>query len=215
MLLSLSRRFSLLRNSQGDLPPWEDLKTKFADQRARGAPHQISEEEEDMLLDTLGKLRNKSDTESTRSQSESPNKGFMARRYNNLFSASSNFRDNNYIRSVTSQRSTQSITDSTKSNSTYSESLRPVTPEESSIISSVQSSPVPSKSTSEQGSPISMAEYRLAKALGPNGIKRASLALQQAMKEIEEEVEEEILMPRRPASRMNHDTVRPIPLFSF
>lgn len=209
ILPDLSRRFSLLRISSGDQLSWEDLKSKFADQRARGARHQISEEEEDMLLDTLGRIRplSNSDKDDQGSQSDSPSKGSVSRRgYNNLFGASSRFRDYNYIRSVTTQRSAQSI--SSKTGSSYTESLRPMTPEDSMMASSIQSTPNSSKAPSEQTSPLSVAEHQLSKVLGPNGVKRASLALQQAIKEMEEEVEEEIVMPRRPVSRMtdNKDT---------
>ena len=40
---SLTRRFSVLRNSSGDPIGVDDLKHKFAEQRARGAEHQVTE----------------------------------------------------------------------------------------------------------------------------------------------------------------------------
>ena len=54
---SLTRRFSVLRNSSGDPIGVDDLKHKFAEQRARGAEHQVTEEEEDMILEALGRIR--------------------------------------------------------------------------------------------------------------------------------------------------------------
>jgi hypothetical protein len=48
----LTRRFTLLRSYNGDPIGPEDLKTKSAEQRARGAPNQVSEEE-GMILKAL------------------------------------------------------------------------------------------------------------------------------------------------------------------
>ncbi|KIJ30301.1 hypothetical protein M422DRAFT_71022 [Sphaerobolus stellatus SS14] len=57
ILPSLSRRFTLLRDSNGDPVSIEDVRTKFAEQRAKGADNHITEEEEDMIVEELGKLR--------------------------------------------------------------------------------------------------------------------------------------------------------------
>lgn len=59
ILPDLTRRFTLLRSSSGDPLTLDDLRFKFAEQRARGVPNQISEEEEDMILETLGRMRTK------------------------------------------------------------------------------------------------------------------------------------------------------------
>ncbi|KAL1748097.1 hypothetical protein HDZ31DRAFT_30346 [Schizophyllum fasciatum] len=53
ILPDLSRRFTLLRESIDA----EELRTRFAEQRARGAEFQVSPEEEDMILETLGRIR--------------------------------------------------------------------------------------------------------------------------------------------------------------
>ncbi|KAL5511529.1 hypothetical protein ACEPAH_4746 [Sanghuangporus vaninii] len=53
----LARRFTLLRASSGTPYSLDDLRNRFAEQRAKGADNQISEEEEDMLLDMLSKIR--------------------------------------------------------------------------------------------------------------------------------------------------------------
>lgn len=57
------------------------------------------------------------------------------------------------------------------------------------------SSPSPSPSPTH-GLSITDAEYRLQKRLGPVVLKRASIAIEQAIKEIEDEVEDEIVLPR-------------------
>lgn len=54
---SLSKRFTLLRASNGNTLNLENLRTRFAEQRAKGAENQISQEEEDMLLDMLSRMR--------------------------------------------------------------------------------------------------------------------------------------------------------------
>lgn len=45
---------------------------------------------------------------------------------------------------------------------------------------------------------MSAAEYRISKTLGPSILKRASLALEEAIKEFEDEADDEIVMPRSP-----------------
>lgn len=69
ILPDLTRRFTLLRSSSGDPLTLDDLRSKFAEQRARGVPNQISEEEEDMILETLGRMRTKNAAPSTTSSS--------------------------------------------------------------------------------------------------------------------------------------------------
>lgn len=65
ILPDLTRRFTLLRSPSGDPLTLDDLRSKFAEQRARGVPNQISEEEEDMILETLGRMRTKNAAPST------------------------------------------------------------------------------------------------------------------------------------------------------
>ncbi|KAI6103551.1 hypothetical protein F5141DRAFT_1189864 [Pisolithus sp. B1] len=62
ILPELVRRFTLLRTPTGDPVSLEDLKQRFAAQRARGGPNQISETEEDMFLEKLGRMHSKSTT---------------------------------------------------------------------------------------------------------------------------------------------------------
>lgn len=244
-LHSLSRRFTLLRSSSGDPVTLEDLRSRFAEQRARGAENQISEEEEDMILETLGRIRSRNTAErseesiegvdqsssterqsvmstGTASSSLSPSVtsspgGRSTKRYSNNLFGSGRFRDYTYMRSVASTQSrngssralsitpTESSLSMRGNTSSTAESLRPVTPDGSMLSSSVQSSP--NEKTSVRSAPfvppipygepsLSAAEYRLSKTLGPSVLKRASLALEEAIKEIEEEAEDEIVMPR-------------------
>ncbi|KAG1754462.1 hypothetical protein EDB19DRAFT_1844377 [Suillus lakei] len=70
ILPDLTRRFTLLRSSSGDPLTLDDLRSKFAEQRACGVPNQISEEEEDMILETLGRMRTKNAAPGTTSNSQ-------------------------------------------------------------------------------------------------------------------------------------------------
>lgn len=233
--LSLSRRFSLLR-SAGDPLLLDQLRSRLADQRTRGAENQITEEEEEMFLDTLERIRPKNaqntsqDTadegetarnsiksSSSSSVSSSPSARSTKRYSNNLF-GSGRLRDYTYLKSgraSTSSAHNTSLTPTEASEKTMSlSSVRPVTPDGSSSPSSVQSSPnekgpiraVPSPIGEQQFQAITAAEYRLHKTLGPSVLKRASMALDEAIREIEDEVEDEILLPRSvPAPRGSPD----------
>ncbi|TFK27392.1 hypothetical protein FA15DRAFT_666475 [Coprinopsis marcescibilis] len=261
ILPDLSRRFSLLRTPTGDPVTVDDLRTKFAEHRAKGSQHTISEEEEEMLLSTLSRLRVKATGTSTPERSQesingnesvfgedeegsnssatikltkggssvtsSPSSSRSTKRYSNNLFGSGRLRDHSYLRSVarTSAASNSSkslsLTPSEGSSSTQrgttssiEDSLRPSTPPGATTDDSVQSS---SASVDDQGSTrsstlqpidpaqvISMAEYRLQKSLGPAGLKRASLALESAIQEIEDDVEEEIVMPRSTPIPRNH-----------
>lgn len=63
----------------------------------------------------------------------------------------------------------------------------------------------PRRATSPLDHPTSVAEYRLSKALGPSALKRASMAVQQAIQELEEEADDEIVLPRFSNVRKNGD----------
>ena len=235
-IVSLSRRFSLLR-SAGDPSLLDHLRSRLADQRIRGAENQITEEEEEMFLETLERIRprNASSTSNdsinqgetgarnaiksttTSSLSSSPSLRSTKRYSNNLF-GSGRLRDYTHLKSTSSRGSTGSsstrtisLTPTEASEKTVSlSSIRPVTPDAASnTSSSVQSSSnetgdpiyfapvVPSAPYSEQQfQVITAAEYRLQKTLGSSVLKRASMALDEAIREIEDEVEDEILLPR-------------------
>ncbi|KAF8162952.1 hypothetical protein B0H34DRAFT_672070 [Crassisporium funariophilum] len=238
ILPDLSRRFSLLR-STGDPVLLDQLRTRLADQRARGAENQITEEEEDMFLETLERIRSRTTTTPDRSQenvmegaegapdsvrsagtssvTSSPSSRSTKRYSNNLF-GSGRLRDYTYLKSVASSRGSSSSTRTVSLTPTEASTrnlsisgMRPVTPDGSITSSSVQSSPnekhpirsapliPPAPYGDHQLQAISAAEYRLQKTLGPSVLKRASMALDEAIKEImEDEVEDEILLPRSP-----------------
>jgi serine/arginine repetitive matrix protein 2 len=156
------------------------------------------------------------------SSSSSPSSRSTKRYSNNLF-GSGRLRDYTYLKtgrgSVSSSARTTSMTPTEATEKTFSlSSFRPVTPDGGSNSSSVQSSPnekgpirsTPSSPSSpigeQQFQAITAAEYRLHKTLGPSVLKRASMALDEAIREIEDEVEDEILLPRSvPASRGSLD----------
>ncbi|KAF8843621.1 hypothetical protein BDN67DRAFT_964101 [Paxillus ammoniavirescens] len=73
ILPQLTRRFTLLRTSSGDPISLDDLKLKFAEQRARGAPNQITEAEEDMILEKFGRIRSKNVASTSQPNRDDPN----------------------------------------------------------------------------------------------------------------------------------------------
>ncbi|KAJ7273564.1 hypothetical protein B0H12DRAFT_1090007 [Mycena haematopus] len=229
ILTDLSRRFTLLGAASRESLSVDALRSRLADQRTRGAENQISEEEEDMIIETLGLRQTvRSDAEdeyssvSARSAVSlgSSNASISSKRYSNNLFGSGRFRDYSYMRSV-SQAKTASMrtSDSSRAHTaSYADSMRPVTPD-------ANASPSPSPSSSPEalavrsaplippapfgGQPLSVAEYRLSKTLGPSVLRRASLALEEAIKAIEEEAEDEIVMPRSPpVPRGSLDTQR-------
>ncbi|KAF8652683.1 hypothetical protein AX16_004188 [Volvariella volvacea WC 439] len=128
---SLSRRFSLLRPASGEPAASEEYKGRFAEQRARGAESQITEEEEDMIFATIGRFRSRNavtpassdniseGNNSTRqsvlssttvtssvapSTTSSTPSGRSTKRYSNNLFGSGKFRDYTYLRSVAKQQ---------------------------------------------------------------------------------------------------------------
>ncbi|EPQ58417.1 hypothetical protein GLOTRDRAFT_137137 [Gloeophyllum trabeum ATCC 11539] len=273
ILPDLTRRFSLLRTSSGNPLSLDELRSRIAEHRARGAENQLTEEQEDMILETL-RLRIKYGSSSTRdanssadsmaeassdlgdgrqsmrstttmnsgsvqySPSSPHSSGRPGKRYSNNIFGSSRLRDYGYRRSVSSQRSIGSgrsavsatATDTSGSGnissgwrgegqgSLYSDSLRPVTPENrgtASASTSVTSSPnektplarsvtlnpgtsTEESSASSQGSTAS--ERRPSRAFSPVELVHMSIALEDVIREMEEEAEDEIVMPRTPVA---------------
>lgn len=243
----------------------DDLRSKFAEQRAKGAEHTISEEEEDMLLETLGKWRGRNsgshsttdhsadssftatttsdggNTEESGSNSSTTVKlsgkgsGSTAtssssqskpKRYSNNLFGSGRLRDYTYLRSTVTSTSktspggsskpdsvTQSEDSTTNSRfpntSSFTDSLASSSPP-TGVDESVMSVNIANDQGSEQSASssanegVSAAEYRLQKGLGPMGLMKASVALENVIKEIEDEVEEEIVMPRSTPIPRNH-----------
>ncbi|KAL6307923.1 hypothetical protein BKA93DRAFT_766564 [Sparassis latifolia] len=271
ILPDLTRRFSVLRTTSGTPIGIDDLKTKFAEQRARGSEHQLSEEEEDMILEALGRLHVRSatarnsggeegsgsqtDGQSARSSSTATSplrnapsvsslssaKGSnVSRRMSNNLFGSGKFRDQAYIRnanqtrrsgatralSVTPSESSMSMSTLASSRagqniSVYSDnqSLRPTTPEGSTYSPSTSAPSSPNKDqTVDQHSPgrstavdprpdYTALGKRLSKTLSPEGLRRASLALDEVIKELEEEGDDEIVMERSPIAHVPSSTL--------
>ncbi|KAF7322856.1 hypothetical protein HMN09_00065000 [Mycena chlorophos] len=195
ILTDLSRRFTLLSATSTESSSVDVLKSRLANQRARGAENQITEEEEDMIIDTLGLRAKPSADEFSSSRTGS------SKRYSNNLFGSGRFRDYSYLRSVQSKASSIRTVDSSRSQTASHDSLGPSDTNDTSVSSSTQEAltvrsaplipPAP-----YGGQPLSVAEYRLSKSMGASALRRASLALEEAIKSIEEEAEDEIVMPR-------------------
>jgi hypothetical protein len=226
---SLSRRFTLLRAASGDPVSLDDLKSKLADQRARGAENHLSEEEADMFLQTLGRIRSKPSTSSTSGDStHGPSRESLrstetttssvtstsasSKRYSNNMFGSGKFRDHTYLRSVAKDRagkggaSKRSTANSSTSGRMYKSSDTPI-PEESTDheLSAHDSDTTPFASGVE--SSATELEQGIVKTFKPGHIKRASNALDEVIREFEEKVDgdgdgdgdDKILIPRSPA----------------
>lgn len=160
-------------------------------------------------------IRNSVRSTGTATSSVTSSPGRSTKRYSNNLFGSGRLRDYTYLKSVTSSKGsgasmrTVSLTPTENSARELSNTnLRPVTPDGNTPSSSVQSSPnekgsmhsapfVPPTPFSDSAiQAISAAESRLQKTLGPSVLKRASMAIEQAIKEIEDEVDDEILLPR-------------------
>ncbi|KAG8217895.1 hypothetical protein J3R82DRAFT_6061 [Butyriboletus roseoflavus] len=250
ILPELTRRFTFLRTSSGNPVSLVDLRLKFAEQRARGAPNQITVAEEDMILQTLGRIRSRhtastsqgdintsivsetgaeSDYNLERSSHLSSNTASTTypassitssprstKRYSNNLFSSGRLRDYGYLRaisqkahrsavSITHTESSQSLREETSLNSI--ESLRPTTPDgggSASPSSSPNDKTPVARTTSLISSNEDLPQSSVDNGSGLRISKRASAALAQVIKELEEEAEDEIVMPRTA-----HPTPRP------
>jgi serine/arginine repetitive matrix protein 2 len=220
----------VLRSPTGEPVTVRDLKSKFAQQRARGAQNQITEEEEAMLLETLGRMRSRTSALSGKSQdsadesaeqhsvkststmnsviqatlTSSPS-GRSTKRYSNNLFGSGRLRDYSYFRNAgaglgrTRSARAASITPTETSISiqevaSLSDSVQPVTSDNSSIQSSID------YTTPNLLSPFAIPEEDVVQPPSTTDsslIKRASMALADAIKELEE-TEDEVVMPRLP-----------------
>ena len=239
---SLTRRFTLLRSEDGEPVGVEHLKARFAEQRARGALNQVSEEEESMILEALGRMRIKaaaaehqddlfsdsgfSPRQSSTNSLDTSTSSLMGnvignvsptpapkntkrpqKRYSNNLFGSGKFRDDVYIRTIRGGSGRSALSNAGSDTTTLSRTLqaknnflRPATPEEadSSGVSAPSSPTVltdrESLSTSQSAfldSPSNTStEIRLSHTFHPDALKRASLALEEVIREIEEEAEE-------------------------
>ncbi|KAH9038984.1 hypothetical protein EDB85DRAFT_2141550 [Lactarius pseudohatsudake] len=247
ILPDLSRRFTLLRAASGDHLSLDDIKNRLAEQRARGAENHLSEEEAEMFLQTLSRLRSKASSsstsgdsthgpasilssEATTSSSVTSSPGSTKRYSNNMF-GSGKFRDYTYMRSVTKERTGKVSAGRRSTNSallsasghSYKMSDPPI-PEDTSQtdpdFSAHDSDTTPLASGVD--APTSELEQGIVKTFQPNHVRRVSLAVEEVMREIEEEAvgdgDDKILIPRAAAperassfKRRSNDTPRPTP----
>lgn len=209
---SLSRRFTLLRATSGEPVSLDDLKSRLAEQRARGAENSLSEEETDMFLQTLGRIRSKPSASSTSGDStHSPaseslrsaetsttsvtSTSSSTKRYSNNMFGSGKFRDHTYLRSVAKERTGKGGTgkrsaahpSSPSSGRMYKASDSSI-PEESTHTdtepSAHDSDTTPLASGVE--SSVSELEQGIVKTFQPGHIRRASRALDEVIREFEE-----------------------------
>lgn len=192
--LSLSRRFTLLRGQNGEPLSIDDVRSRLAQQRANGHTNQVTEEEEQIMIDALIRAHSIDPTATSGSDSEGyttatanehpsePASPASKRHSNNMF-GSARFRDQSYIRSAT-----RSHADPPPSHLTTG-------PRKTTV--STPSAPVHLPTASAED--FSFDAYLSDSQLSPAQIQRASLALQDAViQEFDEEGEEDeqILAPR-------------------
>ncbi|KAF8610822.1 hypothetical protein BDV93DRAFT_601779 [Ceratobasidium sp. AG-I] len=194
ILPSLSRRFTLLRGQNGEPLSIDDVRSRLAQQRANGHANQVTEEEEQIMIDALIRAHSIDPTATSGSDSEGyttatanehpsePASPASKRHSNNMF-GSARFRDQSYIRSAT-----RSHADPPPSHLTVAG------PRKTAL--STPSAPVNLPATPVED--FSFDAYLSDSQLSPAQIRRASLALQDAIQEFDEEGEEDeqILAPR-------------------
>lgn len=230
---SLSRRFTLLRAASGDGISLDSLKARLAEQRARGARNHLSEEEADMFLQTLGRLRSKPSTGSTSGDSSTygpasdslrstetitssiTSTSGSSKRYSNNMFGSGKFRDYTYLRSVAKERAGKGGAGRRNANSSslltsgrsYKTSDAPIPEDDTS-----QTDPEPAAHDSDTTPLASFPETSgfeleqgIVNTFQPGHLRRASMALEEVIREIEEESggdgdgDDKILIPRSPA----------------
>ncbi len=212
-LPSLSRRFTLLRAASGDSVSLDDLKSRLADQRARGAENYLSEEETDMFLQTLGRMRSKPSASSTSSDSiHSPARGSLrstdtttssvvstsgsTKRYSNNMFGSGKFKDHTYLRSVAKERAgkgsagKRSTANSSINTHNYKASDAPI-PEESTLTDNELSAHDSDATALASGAESSTSELQqsIVKTFRPGHLQRASMALDEVIREFEDKVD--------------------------
>ncbi|KAK0240316.1 hypothetical protein EDD85DRAFT_950149 [Armillaria nabsnona] len=223
ILPDLSRRFSVLRSSSGVPLSADALRSKLAEQRARGSENQVTEEEEDMIFESLGLGRSRPSTParsqeqasdggarqsshssttigSSYSPSSSSRAGSMKRYSNNLF-GSGKLRDYTYMRTAHNKSHSRVQTSMSSADTSYksipsSEGMQSSTPPDIGADQpQIRSVPLLAPSPYEEIPESS--DMALPWSLGASAYKRASMALQQAISEMEEEEpEDEVVLPR-------------------
>ncbi|KEP55580.1 bestrophin domain protein [Rhizoctonia solani 123E] len=189
---SLSRRFTLLRGQNGEPLSIDDVRTRLAHQRANGHINHVTEEEEEIMIDALIRAHS---IDPTASPSDSD--GYTTATANDGYSTAHTNTNDSYSgydssHSYGAYRSVRSIPASSpppKRQVTLSTSSRDVLDKQDAPFDSYLSNSLSNSSFS------------------PAQIRRASLALQDAIQEYDEEEEDEkILAPRKGDQQREHDS---------
>ncbi|ELU44631.1 Bestrophin domain-containing protein [Rhizoctonia solani AG-1 IA] len=192
---SLSRRFTLLRGQNGEPLSIDDVRTRLANQRANGHVNQVTEEEEEIMIDAL--IRAHSIDPSAASASDSD--GYTTATANDGYSTANTNTNDSY----SGYDSPQSYRGYVRPAARSMVSANP--PPKRKVTLSTPS--VPARDgpmfDAKQGNGdvvngTQFDTYLSNSSFSPAQIRRASLALQDAIQEYEEEEEDEkILAPRR------------------
>ncbi|KAG8763058.1 hypothetical protein FRC11_006252, partial [Ceratobasidium sp. 423] len=185
---SLSRRFTLLRGQNGEPLSIDDVRTRLAHQRATGHVNHVTEEEEEIMIDALIRAHS---IDPTASPSDSD--GYTTATANDGYSTANTNTNDSY-----------SGYDSSHSYGGYARNMASP-PKRKLTLSSASAREMLDVKQGDSG--ISFGTY-LASSFSPAQIRRASLALQDAIQEYEEEEEEDekILAPRKGDQQREHDS---------
>lgn len=143
ILPDLTRRFSVLRNSSGVPIGLDDLKSKFAEQRARGSENRVTEEEEDMILEALGRFHARTTTRVRGNTGGSVDDGRPTSNGASTSTANEDQEAGSRISSVPSLAGRQSV----RSTTTTSSSILPGSASTASVSSTKGSTFVPNVAT--------------------------------------------------------------------
>ncbi|KAF8758832.1 protein modification by small protein conjugation [Rhizoctonia solani] len=193
---SLSRRFTLLRGQNGEPLSIDDVRTRLANQRANGHVNQVTEEEEEIMIDAL--IRAHSIDPSAASASDSD--GYTTATANDGYSTANtntNTNDSSEEHGVCQSPPKRKVTLSTPSVPARDGPMFDAKQGNGDVVNGTQ-----------------FDTYLSNSSFSPAQIRRASLALQDAIQEYEEEEEDEkILAPRRgDQHQREHESVSLIPV---
>ncbi|KAJ1310337.1 hypothetical protein OPQ81_007076 [Rhizoctonia solani] len=183
---SLSRRFTLLRGQNGEPLSIDDVRTRLAHQRANGHVNHVTEEEEEIMIDALIRAHS---IDPTASASDSD--GYTTATANDGYSTANTNTNDSYASGYDSPQSYGGYRPRNMSTS------RKGTLSTSSGRETYDSTKQGNGDSLANG--ISFDTYLSNSSFSPAQIRRASLALQDAIQEFEEEEEEDekILAPRK------------------
>ncbi|CAE6407955.1 unnamed protein product [Rhizoctonia solani] len=192
---SLSRRFTLLRGQNGEPLSIDDVRTRLANQRANGHVNQVTEEEQEIMIDAL--IRAHSIDPSVASASDS--EGYTTATANDGYSTANTNTNDSY----SGYDSPQSYRGYVRPTARSMVSTNP--PPKRKVTLSTASVPARDgpmfdrkQGNGDTGNGLSFDTYLSNSSFSPAQVRRASLALQDAIQEYDEEEEDEkILAPRK------------------